>query len=405
MKFRSAGIAAGITAGVGGLLAAISMCTPALAQELDSLDSAAKPSETATATDTGTGVLDGRFYISPMFSYLLADGDRLTDDGLGGTLTFGKGITDNLALEISGYYLQADSNTSASSDTAKLYGYGASLLVFPRNQFRNAYGILGVTYDETKDHPGSPSSFNGVGYNAGLGYLLPLGWFGAALRLEALFHLDSHNEENAGAGGKSEFYDGLFNAGLFIPIGAKPVVAAAPTEPVAVVAPIVSVDSDGDGVPDDRDQCPGTPQGTPVDSVGCPLKPPCPTPAAGERLTLEGCAAGDVVVLQGVTFDFDKATLTVNARTILDGVSDSLQSVPAIKVELGGHTDSVGTDAYNLKLSDRRATTVREYLIGRGVDGARMSSHGYGEAQPVADNSTDEGRELNRRVELKIQAQ
>lgn len=404
-------------AAICGLLAAVSMSSPVLAQELDSVGAAAAPlsspaatpvttatttTETAPvpATTAESGPLDGRFYVSPMFSYLLTDSDRSTDDGLGGTLTFGKGITDNLALELSGYYLQADGKGAVSNGKAKLYGYGASVLVFPRSAFRNAYGIVGVTYDESRDHPGTPAKFNGVGYNAGLGYLQPLGFLGASLRIEALFHLDSHDEERAGRGGKSEFYDGLFNAGLFIPLGPKPEPVAAAVEPAAVV-PVP--DSDGDGVIDTVDQCPGTPAGTAVDSVGCAVKQACKTPSTGEPVTLEGCATGDVLVLSGVTFDFDKATLTPNAQTILDGVAEALNKVPDLKIEIGGHTDSMGSDEYNLKLSDRRAASVVSYLTEHGVNGARLSSHGYGESQPVADNDSDEGREKNRRVELKIQ--
>ena len=119
-------------------------------------------------------------------------------------------------------------------------------------------------------------------------------------------------------------------------------------------------------------------------------------------MTLEGCAAGDTIVLQGVTFEFDKARLTPNAKVILDGVASALEGRPDIKVEIGGHTDAKGSDAYNLKLSDRRAASVVQYLVGKGIAPARMTSHGYGEAIPVADNATDEGRELNRRVELKV---
>ncbi len=107
-------------------------------------------------------------------------------------------------------------------------------------------------------------------------------------------------------------------------------------------------------------------------------------------------------MLRGVNFEFDKAKLTVNAKALLDPVADALIARPDIKVEIDGHTDSKGSDAYNLKLSDARAASVVAYLVSRGVAADRMTSKGFGESQPVADNATDDGRELNRRVELKI---
>ena len=182
----------------------------------------------------------------------------------------------------------------------------------------------------------------------------------------------------------------------------KPKPPPPPVEPApaAVVAP--PPDADGDGVPDERDQCPNTPAGTQVDDKGCPLAPPCKTPEAGERVSLAGCGTGDVIVLRGVNFEFDKSRLTQNAKIILDGVADELVANPQIKIELSGHTDAKGSDEYNQKLSESRARSVLQYLSEKGVASDRMTAAGYGESKPIADNETDEGRELNRRVELRV---
>ena len=110
------------------------------------------------------------------------------------------------------------------------------------------------------------------------------------------------------------------------------------------------------------------------------------------------------MVLQGVNFEFDEDRLTLNAKTLLDQVAGALTKRSDIKIELEGHTDSKGSDTYNQALSEARAASVKRYLIERGVDGGRMSTVGYGETMPVADNTTDEGRELNRRVQLKVTA-
>jgi len=106
------------------------------------------------------------------------------------------------------------------------------------------------------------------------------------------------------------------------------------------------------------------------------------------------------IVLTGVNLEFDKSRLTVKADNILDLVAASLKKNPDVKVEVDGHCDWIGSDAYNQKLSVRRANAVRDYLIKNGVKAENLTTRGYGETKPIADNKTDEGRTLNRRVEL-----
>jgi len=107
------------------------------------------------------------------------------------------------------------------------------------------------------------------------------------------------------------------------------------------------------------------------------------------------------LVLKGVNFESSKAVLLDTSKTILDRVAVSLKEHPDVKVEIGGHCDSQGPEAYNLKLSTDRANAVRDYLISKGVAADQLVAVGYGESQPIADNGTKEGRAENRRVELK----
>ena len=125
-------------------------------------------------------------------------------------------------------------------------------------------------------------------------------------------------------------------------------------------------------------------------------------PASGQKITLQGCKQNDVIILRGVNFNFDKATLTPEAKMILDQVADALNERPDIKVQIAGHTDGKGSVPYNQRLSERRAATVKIYLVGKGIDSGRMTTVGYGKSRPIADNATDEGRAINRRVELKV---
>ena len=157
----------------------------------------------------------------------------------------------------------------------------------------------------------------------------------------------------------------------------EPVAEEPPPPPPPPPPPEKGADGDNDGVCDADDKCPATPAGTRVDSVGCPLSQ-----------TLK------------VLFDFDSAELRPESITELERLVKFMNDVPFATALIEGHTDSVGADAYNLALSDRRAKSVFDYLTSRGVDPARLKSVGKGESEPVADNATDDGRQQNRRVML-----
>ncbi|MGH8480981.1 MAG: OmpA family protein, partial [Nevskiaceae bacterium] len=149
--------------------------------------------------------------------------------------------------------------------------------------------------------------------------------------------------------------------------------------------PVARADADGDGVDDSQDQCPGTLAGLKVDERGCAVQ-----------------TEAQSVVLKGVTFLPGSATLTPEAREVLDSAVAALSGQKDLKIEIGGHTDAQGSDAANQRLSQRRADSVRQYLLDQGVEGERLTAVGYGEAQPIADNDTPAGRAENRRVEFKI---
>lgn len=106
--------------------------------------------------------------------------------------------------------------------------------------------------------------------------------------------------------------------------------------------------------------------------------------------------------MDDVLFDFDKSTIKPEAAQILDRLVAFMNENRDKKVALGGHTDSIGTEAYNLKLSDRRWMSVKNYVVKKGVDGGRVSGQGFGESKPIADNKTAAGRAKNRRVEIKV---
>ncbi|MBF0147637.1 MAG: OmpA family protein [Magnetococcales bacterium] len=165
------------------------------------------------------------------------------------------------------------------------------------------------------------------------------------------------------------------------------------------------LDSDGDGVVDGLDQCPGTPPGTPVDKKGCPMdsdgdgvydhQDQCPGTPVGAHVNHVGCW-----VLENLHFDIDKAVIKPIDFPLLDNVLDVLNKNPGMRVEIQGHTDSTGSRKHNQKLSEKRAESVRQYLVGKGIAPNRTSTIGHGLDKPVADNNTLQGRSANRRVQL-----
>ena len=157
----------------------------------------------------------------------------------------------------------------------------------------------------------------------------------------------------------------------------RPAVVAAPPAPVMVR----DIDSDGDGVIDRLDRCPGTPAGTKVDGNGCPDL---------------------LLTLTGINFKFDSAAIQPNSSEILDRAVATLKETRDVAVRIEGHCDSIGSDAYNLKLSARRANAVQSYLVQHGIAAERLSTVGKGEGQPIASNDNEEGRFQNRRVEFHV---
>ena len=147
-------------------------------------------------------------------------------------------------------------------------------------------------------------------------------------------------------------------------------------------------DNDGDGILDKDDKCPNE-KGDPPD--GCPHK-----------YNLVVVTATKIELKQTVFFDTNKTTIKSVSFALLNDVASAMTDHPKITVEVQGHTDSQGDDAFNLKLSQGRAESVRTYLIKKGVSADRMAPKGYGENVPIADNRTADGRSQNRRVEFVI---
>ena len=392
----------------------------------------------------------GQAYLSAMGTYSEYDSNRGLDNAFGGR-QFGLGyaISDKYNIEAMLSIASPEYLTFIAADQEQ-FGVGIDLQrVFRRAERFSPYLHAGVGYLDI-NAPGSAPDGDGAMYSAGAGFLFDMFSSDLALRGEWRHRMDS-------ALPSADTNDNLFSLGLQLPFGRTtpkwvdsdgdgvadssdncpntPAGAAVdawgceldsdgdgvkdskdecPGTPrgVAVGANGCANDSDGDGVTDDKDQCPGTPAGQPVDAKGCELDDDgdgvvnrldeCPGTAKGVQVDIKGCEIKEEIALEGVNFQTNSDRLVPGAERILNDAAATLVKNPTITVEVAGHTDSDGAADYNEGLSARRAQTVHDYLATHGVDADRMSVRGYGESQPIEDNSTAAGKAQNRRVVLRI---
>jgi OOP family OmpA-OmpF porin len=306
---------------------------------------------------------EGTFHLSIMGGAIFPHGMEM-DNGAAFGLGLGYNFTKNFGLEIMGDIApnvddDFDDPSQVSGDNDFLLGRLNGLWHFDTGTNFVPYITAGVGGVKVKtDFEENYSSWT---YNAGLGFKY---FFDetVALRLDA---------NQVWYGKKSDGYEGhpgrriyspVITAGLTFQLGATP----------------GCIDPDGDGVCDPYDKCPGTPAGYRVDADGCPIT---------------------VSITLDVKFDFDKAVVKPQYRSEVEKAATFLSQHPGSTAVVEGHTDSRGADAYNQRLSERRANAVRDYLVSQfGIDSNRVTAVGYGESRPIADNNTDAGRAQNRRV-------
>lgn len=339
------------------------------------------------------------FYAYAGMHNLELDASRLTNDRLGGN--FGLGWAFNKNWQIEGQYAYTDDafNTSIGART-DIITYSLDVLYNDTSWLGSAttHPFLKVGYGQHDDkygvyHPDFEDEF----YKVGLGI--------QHFANDDVFMRLGYDFMDSGERGDDKML--YFNVGLFfgdtVRSGAAPKV-----EPKKEAK-----DSDGDGVLDANDRCPGTPAGAAVDAYGCALdsdgdgvadyKDACPGTEAGAKVDEKGCKIEpkeEVVVDMRLNFDVDKYQIKPEMVSEIAKVAEFLRQYPSVNAQIQGHTDSTGSNQYNQGLSERRANAVKDYLINNfGISESRLSSVGYGEERPIADNSTSEGRALNRRAE------
>jgi len=348
------------------------------------------------------------FYLAPIIHGVFTDRDRAVDDAAAFTFAAGFQVHPKWDLELNLFRGHFDHEGGGRLD---LEAAGLDVLhVFRREAMLAPYALLGVGAQHA-ELSSKDSSTDGYA-DAGFGLLTTFrrsGETGAALSLRFDARARYDHADSA------EHLDYLLGLGLRYAFGsmrARPVGASVP---VQAAVPAVPADEDRDGVLDRDDRCPRTLQGRTVGADGCEPDidadddsvannvDACPDTPRGTRTDARGCELRQEMRLPLVAFEYGSDRLKPEASTALDEAVATLRLNPDVRVEVAGHTDARGSDAYNLDLSQRRAESVRRYLIEKGITNV-LTARGYGEREPIADNVTEAGRAENRRVVLRILA-
>ncbi|WP_149196104.1 OmpA family protein [Luteimonas suaedae] len=355
---------------------------------------------------------DDRWYITGSAGFNFQDEDRRTDDAPMVSLGLGKFISPVWSIDGELNYQNPSIDGSVQGGNSDLNWSQYGISVDFRRHFIaegrgwNPYVLFGVGYQRSEEefdafpNPDSPGENEDGNFAAKVGVGLQTTFEKrVGVRAEVAYRADFNDDSFAANGSQdwsgyphnqeeSWFGDVLASVGVVIPLGPAPVAPVAPAP--APVDNCADRDSDGDGVNDCDDRCPDTQAGTTVGP--------------------DGCAVPVTIDLRGVNFDFDKSTLRPDAVAILNEAIEILRRYPDLRVEIAGHTDSVGTDEYNQGLSERRARAVYDYVTSNGIDASRLvGPTGYGESRPIAPNTNPdgsdnpEGRARNRRTEMNVQ--
>ena len=307
---------------------------------------------------------DDRWYMTGSAGFNLQDSARTTNDAPALGLGLGKFISPNWSVDGELNYQLPNFNANQDQNWSQ-YGISLDLRRHFLSEGRgwNPYVLAGLGYQRSEEEfdafpsPNSPGRREDGNFAAKVGVGLQTTLEKrVGVRAELAYRAD-FDDTSVAAPNESWFGDVLASVGVVIPLGPAPVAAVAPPPPAPAPTP---------------------------------APPPAPAP-----ITID---------LNGVNFDFDKSTLRPDALAILGEATEILKRYPDLRVEVAGHTDSVGTAAYNQGLSERRAKAVYDYLTSNGIDSSRLAGPvGYGLTRPIDTNETKEGRARNRRTELNVQ--
>jgi len=315
-------------------------------------------------------VVDDRFYVSPFATFVQPGGDRNMNSGWGGGLGVGKMLDEHFNVELKGFYQNLSGDNG--NGNADYEGGLAEVQYYIMRDTFSPYTVLGLGGMNTRLNGTNAASFIG---EAGAGFTYEVS-DNFLIRSDVRYRYNQNfNANQALQAGTNEYHDMVVNLGFVIPLGPKPVAPVAVVEPPAPVADCSTMDDDNDGVNNCDDLC--------------------PTSLAGVKVSIKGCWIVDV------KFANDSAVIPAEYFGNLDNTAAAIKAHPELVIEIQGHTSKTGGFQHNMKLSERRALAVKQYLVD-GTDSPNLTTRGYGWTRPIDTNDTEEGRANNRRVELEV---
>jgi OOP family OmpA-OmpF porin len=331
--------------------------------------------------------LDDRWYVAPFGTYVMPDSNRHVTDGWGAGLGVGKILNEHFNVELRGFYQEYSAfdglNPVRNGGDWRMAGGTADLQYHFMRQALQDYKVSPYAVVSAGGINNWVPGDDGVSFitEAGIGATYEL-IDNLLLRADVRYRYanDFGAHLRSPASSADDHHDMVVNAGVVIPFGEKPKAAVKEEpKPVEKAVDCSTLDDDNDGVNNCLDKCPGSLSGSKVDASGCPIS----------------------IELKGVQFKVNSAVLTEKAKAILDDVAkDLIASSQGKDIEVQGHTSSEASDAYNMKLSQRRSQAVVKYLKAQGVKD-KLYAKGYGETQLKVQDGKDESlRAINRRVEL-----
>lgn len=305
-----------------------------------------------------------QYEVTPTLGGVLPEGNL----DVSNHLTYGLRVGINLESVIFGQFeLGYDHSSGVEYDASLLDTsfnryYGNFIKEYKMTPESALYALIGIGYEDVKNEQFDTKNSMFAQYGGGVKYWMNENF---ALKAEVRHAIKAHSGDN------NLFY----SLGFVIPFDSKskPVVAQAPKSAPITLSPI---DTDGDGVYDDKDECPNTPKGTVVDEFGCPK-----------------------IIRLHVGFDSDQSSIKLEYMKDIAKVADFMKQNSGYSVILEGHTDAKGDASYNQKLSDKRAKVVAKALANLGISEAKITTEAYGESKPISSNDTQVGRAQNRRVD------
>jgi len=341
------------------------------------------------------------YELTPFASGILSDSKAGLDNSNYANIgiSLAKNLKDSFINQVELAYMRSDSlpyDTTGNTNVNRFFLNANKNL--PITEKLACFGIAGLGYQDVTQalakHEDSPF-FN---YGVGLKYDIP--YYGIALKGDVRHLITTENNLN----------DVMYTIGLAMPLGRSNSEVIAPVIPVvaeepAIVAPIVDGDDDNDGVLNSKDLCPNSLPGAVVDANGCELDDDndsvvnrldkCPNTSAGVSVNVDGCVE---TINLNINFDTNSANIKDKYNERLENFAKRMKENPSYTAVIEAHTDSRGREAYNQKLSNKRAQSAVNALKALNIESSRLQAIGYGETQPIATNDTEEGRAENRRV-------